>query len=791
MPRRLLTRSAATAVAACAVVLSSAAASTAATQQANAVPVSVAITSVSPDYATPGKPVTVSGTLTNISSGTITGLSIRLRSSAGFFTSRQELQEYADGNIPYFDQQLPGLDKPLTNPLAPRETVPWSVTIPAAQLPMTQYGVYPLAAEVDSTDQTQLAVSRTFLPFWPGKKALGDPLRQDVAWIWPLIDQPACPGLVNSGLAASFGSGGRLAGLLDAGDANSGSAHLTWVIDPALLASAAKMNRPYAAARTGSCQGSSRRASRAPGAWLAQLKSATAGQQVVVTPYDDANIAALTRYGLNADLDSAFSEGRDVADRALGRDFSPTAGGTAASANRIAWPTDGSANRMDLANLAASEGIAAVVLDSSAMPPSQQPNYTPAAQTTTPDGQGSGMTVLLSDDTITRLIGSANSPSDSQATKFSVEQRYLAETAMIAAELPGVARSIVVAPPREWNPPAGLASELLQETVRAPWLRPVSLADLAAVRHPAGEVSRQAPPEMVGSAQLGRSLVSQVRELDQQVQLLKSIQASPAPGLDRAMFAIESSAWADGGQAGQVALAQQISSNLAGQEGRLKIVVPGAIGQTAGREQLTGKTGTVPLSISNRGRYNVIVRLQADPGRGLTVQKESAPITVAAGAQQIVKLRVTATAAGSTVLTLRLLTPGGVPIPGTTASVTIQATDYGTLALVIIAAVLGAFMISSGVRTFRRRGRRPRHGAGGGDQRGSPDAPLAPPERGVEPEKAHVSDVTGLPASRNRAEKSDTVVSDRINAGHANGRDSAEVGETDDYAWTPGWTERR
>lgn len=782
MSRPLLTRSAATAVAACAVILCSAAAGAVATQQPSAVPVSVAITSVSPDYARPGKPVTVSGTLTNISGGTITGLSIHLRSSPSFFTSRQDLQEYANGTI-QFDQQLPGPDRPLTNPLAPHQTVSWSITLPGNQLPMTHYGVYPLAAEVDGPGQTQLAVSRTFLPFWPGKKALGDPVRQDVAWIWPLIDQPACPGLVNSGLAASFGSGGRLAGLLDAGGANSASAHLTWVIDPALLASAAKMGKPYQAARTGSCQGSSRRASRAADAWLAQLKSATAGQQVVVTPYDDANIAALTRYGLNADLDSAFSEGRDVAGRALGRDFSPTAGGTATSANRIAWPAGGSANRMDLANLAAREGISTVVLDSSTMPPSQQQNYTPAAQTTTPDGRGSGMRVLLSDDTITQLIGSANSPSDSRATTFSVEQRYLAETAMIAAERPGLARSIVVAPPRQWNPPAGLASDLLQETASAPWLRPVSLAGLAAVKHPAGEVSRQAPPESVGSARLGRSLVNQVRELDQQVQLLKNIRVAKAPSLDRGMFAIESSAWADGGQAGQAALAQQFSATLDAQESKLKI-------QVTGREQLTGKTGTVPVYISNRGDYNVTVRLQADPGSGVTIPHQPREQVVPAGQQVMVKLSVTATGVGSTALTLRLLTPSGIPIPGATASVTIQATHYGTLAIVIIAAVLGAFMISSGVRTFRRRGRRPRHGAGRGDQ-GSPDAAPAMPERRGEPEKAHVSNMAGRTASRMGGEKSDTVVSDRINAGHASGRDSAEVGETDDHAWTPGWTDPR
>ena len=107
--------------------------------------------------------------------------------------------------------------------------------------------------------------------------------------------------------------------------------------------------------------------------------------------------------------------------------------------------------------------------------------------------------MLLSDDTITQIIGTANAPSDSKATAFAVEQRYLAETAMIAAEQPSIGRSVVVAPPRRWDPPAGLANELLSETVTAPWLHSVSLGDLASVkdargRSPASHRGRTASP---------------------------------------------------------------------------------------------------------------------------------------------------------------------------------------------------------------------------------------------------------------------------------------------------------
>jgi hypothetical protein len=785
------------------VTLSGAAATVAAALQAGGVPVRVAITSVSPDIASPGKPVTVTGTLTNISDNRLGGLSVQLRSSPSPFISREALQEYADGTTQN-DRGL-GVSTELTKPLAPRATVTWKVTLPGNQLPMSGYGVYPLAAEVDSAVLGPLAANRTFLPFWPGTKSLGDPQPQDVAWIWPLIDQPRqgrCLGLLNNGLAASFGSGGRLAGLLQAGRSYTQSAQLTWAIDPALLANAATMSKAYAVGGVAGCHGPARpggpdslgpeRASQPAIDWLAGLKSATAGQQVFVTPYDDADIAALTRYNLGYDLDRAFTEGRLLAGHLLGRDFTSTAAGTAAGAYGIAWPADGSANRADLAHLAASDKISTVVLDSATMPPPPQLTFTPSAQTTAPDGMASGMGVLVSDDTITQLIGSASATSGA-ATRFSVEQRFLAETAMIAAERPGLARSIVVAPPRQWDPPAGLASDLLYETVHAPWLRPVSLAQLAAVRHPAGQVPRQAPPMTVSGAHLGQSLVTEVRQLDQQSQVLESIQAapspSPVPGFDRAVFAIESSAWR-GGRAGQQALAGQISALLTSEERKLKILV-------TQREQLTGKTGTVPVSLANRLPYAVRVRLEVDPGGGVTVKKQPRLMLVPAGQQVIVRLQVTAAGVGSTNLILSLLTPGGTPIPDARTSMTIQATHYGTLALVIIAAVLGVFVISSGIRTFRRRARRGRDGASSPDPPGASPGPgdvaAAPPDASPVARDAAAS----WPERPDRPEGADTVVSDRIKTRRAGprhvstGNDLAGGEETDDYAWTPGWTDRR
>jgi Family of unknown function (DUF6049) len=797
MPRPLLTGCAAAAVGACVLALaglaSPADAATMATAQPAGTPqVSLAITSLTPAYATPGKTVTVTGTLTNDSGAALQDLSVQLDSSSVTIESRNELQEYANGSVqlavPIADAVT---DLPAT--LAPRATTRWTVTLHPVQVPLTSFGVYPLAAEADSPVFGQLAEDRTFLPFWPGKRDL-DPDPQQIAWVWPLIDQPRqamCTGrLLDDGLAASLASGGRLNGLLQAGRQYAGSAQLTWAVDPALLANAATMTKPYVVVGNGGeCSGTAERASPAAVSWLAQLKTATAGQPMFVTPYADADVAALTRDGMNADLTRAFAEGRSVASSVLGRDFTTPAASSDTNLADMAWPADGVANYAVLENLAGSDGITTVVLDSSTMPASPQVDFTPTAQTTTPDGEGPKLTVLLSDDTITQIIGSADSPSTSKATAFAVAQRYLAETAMIAAEEPSVARSIVVTPPRRWDPPAGLASDLLRETVSAPWLQPTSLGDLADAQHPAGQVHRQAP-DAVSKAALGPSLLAQARQLDQQVKLLQSIQQTPDPALDYGVAGVESTAWRGGGDLQGSAQAQQFSRYLSGQEAKLRISGPKRI-------TLAGLKGPVPVSVTNGLGYTVRVKLEADPNNGITVKSPPVLLVIPPGQQQIKKVEVAAATAGLATLRLRLVTPEGAPLSAQD-TVYIQATHYGTLALVIIGAALAVFVLTSVTRAVRRR-RRSRDGPAGPDPGPDPGPAPAPQEAGPAPQGAgRAARVAGSgPRDTTQGEQdwsddrgeADNVVTGGPTSGHAPAHDAAE--ETDDYAWAPGWADPR
>src|SRR5262249_53128830 len=254
--------------------------------------------------------------------------------------------------------------------------------------------------------------------------------------------QVACPGLFSNALAGRLAAGGRLGRLLTAGTSYSATAHLTWAIDPALVQNADTMTRRYQVGGFPGCDDTtSRPRSQAARTWLMGLSSATAGQQVFLTPYGDTDLAALSHAGPDGDLNRAF-HARRIGQQIL---HLPAAGD-------IAWPDDGLADSSVLGNLAAS-GIKTVVLDSTLMPPSPLPSYTPSAQASVASRIGTRPTVLLADHEITQILRSGSAAH--RGTAFDTGQRFLAETAMIVAESPQLARSLVVTPPRRWNPAPG------------------------------------------------------------------------------------------------------------------------------------------------------------------------------------------------------------------------------------------------------------------------------------------------------------------------------------------------
>jgi Family of unknown function (DUF6049) len=697
---------------------------------------SVVIDSVTPQLARPGGTVTVTGTVTNESGGPLSGLSIQLRSSASPLTYRGELNSYADGSLA-IDAPV-GTPVPISGSLASGATVSWRVSVPVNAAGMTQFGVYPLAAQAVDVIGIPVGTDRTFLPFWPGAAAAGVTQPLKIAWVWPLINTPQqgmCAALTSNSLAGSVAAGGRLDTLLTSGAAYSARAHLTWAVDPGLLNSVSTMTGPYRVGGAADCVGGTRfHASSAAAQWLSTLRTSTSGQQMFVTPYDDVDVAALTHQGLDSDLRTAFSQGRSAGSALLGRSFEPSAptgnGSRAtsptASSGAMAWPADGVADSSVLGNLAVN-GVGTVVLNSGEMPPAA-PGYTADdAVTSIPTTAGTNMRVLLADSTLTGILGSATS---GPGSSFAVSQRFLAETAMIVAEDPGLARSVVVAPPRQWDPSGALASQLLSETVNAPWMSPTSLASLASSAGSASQTTRQPPPDYYVSGQeLSPAYLKQVAALDAGLRLYKSILSRPQPqylnGLNAGVAATESSAWRG------APAARQRGENMLGRvAGYVSAVSRKVEIINTARVTLGGSSGKVPVSIANGLPEAIQVRLQATgPSDGrLTVTGNQGLITIGAGVTQTVKLSVRSDAVGNTSIQLRLLGADGVPLPGNPVSLGVQSTQFGTTLLVIIFAALGVLVLTAIARAIRRGLRDEEPGSQASDQpQNEPERPVGMP----------------------------------------------------------------
>jgi hypothetical protein len=674
-------------------------------ERASAGHLSVTIDAMTPPYAAPGATVTVSGTVTNGTRQTQAGLAVRLFTSASHFVTRDEMDSYtsrgeAPGLAPAGDSFLFSASVP------PGRTASWTASFQVSTQGISTFGVYPVTAQLQDLSGDPISSEQTLLPFWPGSRAAGLASRLKISWLWPLIDQPqqkVCTAtLASNGLVGALSRGGRLSALLNAG-ASHPDADLTWVIDPALLSDVSTMTGRYGVGGQPSCTGAAPKpASTAAANWLAELRKVTKvtpDQQTVLTPYANVDMTALVHQGLTRDLATAYRTGEAVASSVLHGTFT----------HDIAWPPGGSADLSVLTYLAAAEHVGTVVLNSSEMPPvNGDAVFRPDDAVTSLKVAGLPMNVLLSDNTLTGILRAGNTSSGTLPanTEFAVRQRFLAETAMIAAEAPDSKRTIVVAPPDNWSPSEALASDLLGETATAPWVTPAQLTSLSSAPDTERAVPRQPPPSGQASpGELSPAYLSKVRGLGDRVAVYKSMLYRPAPSytrsLDEALLATESAAWRGRGAAQGAALADHLSEYIRNADNKVKII-------SSGQVPMGGASGLVPVSIQNglhqAIRVRVVATVASSPLRTsqLTIGHFQDTVTIPANAPGTVRLPVNSAPQGSTQITLSLTSADGTPLPFTETSITVLSTRYGRAILFLIGAAIGVLVLTSLYRAVRR-----------------------------------------------------------------------------------------
>lgn len=639
----------------------------------------VQLTTLDPAIATPGSTLKTAGTVTNTSDGRLSGVEVRLRLSRTRVNSRAELAAVAEGRAPSRDGVVVA-SQSLPRDLAAGKQAPFTLSVDLTKVPaLRDFGVYTLNVEVVASHRDgfgRVAIARTFLPWVPSHP---DFKPSGFSLLWPLVGRPtrlADGTFTDDSLAVDMAPQGRLGRLVSAGARISQRMPLTWVIDPELLDAAQAMSRGYVVRDANGNRVQGAGADQAA-QWLAFLRSATARGTVMTLPYADPDVVALRHRDLPADIVAASSKGSQIASSVLGRPV----------ISDMTWPADGFADMSTLSTLRGM-GVSAAVLDARAVPTQLELPYTPSGRADLRTSSGT-MTALLSDPDLTAVLGQRSDP-------VLAGQRFLAETAMITAELPsvGTQRMLLVAPPRRWSPSQGQLDRLVDGLLGAPWIGPVPLADLRAANPP--EIDRQPVryPAAARRAELSAAYLTAIKDLHTDIATFASVLTDPdtlIPPYDAAVFRLESSWWR--GRTERVDRLATERDLLDTQRAQVRVL--------PGNYTFGSKSGTIPLTIANGLTQDVIVDVRLEPRTPRLDIGEVAPVRVGAQRKRQVEVPANAVANGVVIVDTSLRTPNGTEY-SQPVQLRIRVTQYGTVALYITLGAAGVLFLMGVIRLARR-----------------------------------------------------------------------------------------
>jgi len=691
-------------------------------QAAPPLPVSVQLLDLQPIAPQQHDVIRITGMLRNVSTTTVTDLGLQLRYNPTHIRTRSEFDNYGFPRNPDGSPAGPLPLPPATaaaavgtmaaKTLAPGAAEQFRLTVPVDSLSLDQpWQVFELAVQVLSGYNT-VGGLRTYLPWAPKRPGTG--FATQVAWIWPLVDQPhrsVGATFVDDSLARSFAPGGRLARLLDAGTAAIdqqpaatppstpakskkakkqqtvvplpvSSVPLTWAVDPMVVEDASLMAGGYkVAGQRGAVNGTGSAAARA---WLDKLRAAVAKTGVVALPYADPDVVAATRHQLQDQVQVAINSGQSLLARLLGT-----------TPFNYSWAPDGLLDQRTLDTLF-SAGVSTVVLDDRALPPVIAPNLTPSAHTTI-RASDANLDALLTDNVLDGVVDAG--VQDPSAQRLAL-QRFLSETLMIQAEQPFTQRTIVVAPDRRWDPSSSYAAALASDTGKVPWIHPVPLSAVIA--------TPEAPPLVrsglkylpaARAAELSGDYLFEVRKLSTEADEFASILSPGDPAaraLDDALLRSLSSAWRSD-PAGASRFRTDVSTTLA--RTKNKVHIASAQGSFV---TLTSHSGTVPVTVANDLDTPVRIAVEIS-SQHLQVSGGGRVTQIIPAHRQIaVDVRASTKTSGVFRLDVSLWTPSPNEQVYDQTYLYVRSTAYGTVAILITAGATGVLLIAVIFRLIRR-----------------------------------------------------------------------------------------
>ncbi|MDP3972967.1 MAG: DUF6049 family protein [Candidatus Nanopelagicales bacterium] len=646
-------------------------------------PLTVTVRSLTPSLVDAKQRTVVKGTVTNNSSSTVSGIEVTASVSAVRYSSVSDLEQALDPTRELTTRSINARTAQVVGTIEPGADASWRVVLPAGFMNSWGNGVFVLEITARSaTNYATEGTSRLALPWFDSPHSAPPDNRMSLTWLWPLTTAPgrdAENALIDDELPRELAPGGRLAELIEA--AATRPELVTWVVDPALLETAASMAPGYRVVTADGGVGPVQTGSTAA-SWLERIRAATSASNVDVwaLTYADVDVDSLGPAELGSDAVLANTLAPGAASRALGRRVEQV----------IAWPV-GPTVSSETISLLRSADVDSLILDRAAV------SGAGASESLAAVGvRGSRITAVMGDPTLNRTL--AGSTSAGEIRGIGQRQLFLAQSAIMSQtdERPNA----VVVPDRSWSVDAAVLRDLLATLPTAPWLRTSTLSSMLAGSSSPAPMRALTPSSGKRGTRLGTRYLREVRNAQESLSVFSEI--LPPPGdlagtFETALLRAESAAWRPQRARGRELLAR-IRTQLDATRARVRPVSGGQI-------TLASATSRVPVTVVNDldVPVQVGVRLIGDPTVRL-VQSEAMMLEIPPGQKVSTEIPIQLLGAGELPVDVQLTTPSG-RLYGEPTRLTLRTTAYGAAATYVVAAAFIALGVTIVISTVRRRRR--------------------------------------------------------------------------------------
>nr|WP_306370358.1 DUF6049 family protein [Nocardiopsis sp. CC223A] len=695
---------------------------------------------ITPDALDEDATLRVSGEVVNTTSDSLHDVTVRMRYSSHPFADRDALDAFGpEGD---WQPDAPGPDDEITAELPPGTSQTYTLSVPAEDLDLDSYGVYPLVVEAVDGDGTVIGAQYTFLPYVGDGE---DTPSVDIAWVWPLMAPPQRADddtFLGDGLAAAVTENGRLGRLLAAGaqtplSFDPGDEDLVELLglDPDVpesppeataeeTADAVPEATPSAQEDAGNGdeeddpeegEGEEQGPTRTEGVpvtWavdpgtLDDILRLAAEEHDVLTdplavPAESDPVRETAQANVAAQVWLREARGALALDTVVA---TPYASPDLAALLRNEMDGDAEASveigreavRLAL-GLSADERFALPadgLMDDSVrglLAEQGATRFLLAEEAmppqswlqTTPTAQAP---LGDSDEEAVALVADEgitdvlSMPTDTPGDTALALQRFAAETAMIAGENAGGDRVVIASPDPAWDPSRAFADGVLAAGDDLPWLSPERLEDIEPPAADEHEDTR-APldyPGRAAEAELGSTYLGLVEDVSRDVRMFNSVLVEDSDPFRPALVRLESVYWRE--EEALAGATRGLVMDKVDESLSAVRIIPGEDVTLASR---TGITGILVANDLEDESVYVHLSVYSENAERLDIGEYNTHFEIAPGAKTTVYVPLSARINGRTVVHASLHNSAGEPINSQDVQLPVNATGLGTQALLI------------------------------------------------------------------------------------------------------------